>query len=228
MPKDDQTTDEHTLPTPEELVELRQAKATVDALKNIEFRDGDKVEKFDPLTEEGRKRAAQLGSGGFHVSQSNAELKAQKAELEKTIADRVQAELAKQGKTQPSGDDDVEQTVATMLENDPEFARAVDESDAKAQAKAIARATATAVRAAGAKKTELPEGTATKKDIEESEARIESKREYETHVRSNPQHKALVEHLAKVNGESKVWASTQSRGAEPDRHHAQESRRPAA
>jgi len=139
MPKDEQT-DDPTPPTPEELAELRQAKSDLDAMKKdavLVFKDGEKSEQVDTSTPEGRKRAAELGSGGFHLAQKAEKLNKEKAALDAQVKDKVEAELKARGQATDAAGEPVD--VDKLIEDNPELAQAVEDGEPLAFKKGLAK-----------------------------------------------------------------------------------------
>lgn len=209
---DDNPQDDQTPPTPAELVELRKAKSELDALKPtlvVEFKDGDKSEKVDLSTAEGRKRAAERGSGGLHLAQKAEKLNQEKAALDAKVKEQVEAELAKRGPTDKATGEPADVDVEKLIASHPELGKAIDDGDSEAFNKGLAAVLKDAFKAVRPAKSERPSGV-TKEEFEAQSREIQEKTEhaviFKTRVRPDPRFVALAERLAQVNRISKVEA----------------------
>jgi hypothetical protein len=203
MPTNEETQDPKPA-TPEELAELRQAKAELDALKPglvLTFKDGDKTEQVDTSTAEGRKRAAELGSAGYHLAQKAAALNQEKAALDATVKERVEAELQARGQSHDAAGAPVD--VEKLIADTPELAKAIEDGDVKAFNQGLTKVLKAALKAGP--KSEQPSG-ATEEQLKTMQRKTEQSILFQTRVRPNPQFVALAKHLAEVNGVTQLEA----------------------
>jgi len=213
---DDEKTDDLTPPTPEELAELRQAKTELDALKpelaKFTLKDGDKAETVDLSTADGRKRAAELGSGGFHLAQKAEKLNQANAALDAKVKEQVEAEIAKRQPKDIKTGEPVEVDVDKLIADTPALAKAVEDGEPEAFNRELAKVLKVVLKARPATKPEQPTGGVSEERLEaraqEMQAATEQAVIFKTKVRPDSRFRALAEKLAKVYHCSVVEAET--------------------
>lgn len=212
MPEDDKTEDP-TPPTPEQIEEWRKASVEYAehkaALENFEVgKDGEKTVTVNLLTEDGRKRAAQLGSGGFHVSQEMERLNQEKAALDAKVKEQVEFALKKRGESHDAAGEPVD--VDKLIADNAELTKAVEDGDPEAFKKGMAKVLKEVLKAKPAK-SEQPTGVS-KEELDAKGREVQDATEraviFKTRVRPDPRFKALATHLAKVYHCTPVEAET--------------------